>query len=91
LYAQVGYKFRDSLIGATTFMPYASIQHSSFDRLDKSMNYYDIGMNWLLKHHVSKLTFSFQSRPVYYSNSEGMGILNGRKGAFVLQYQVFFN
>ncbi len=91
LYAQVGYKFKDSLIGSTTLMPYMSMQHSKFDRLDKGMNYYDLGVNWLLKGHVSKLTLAYQDRPVYYSNTDGFGILTERKGALVLQYQVFFN
>jgi len=87
LYAQVGYKFKDNLIGKTTLMPYASIQHANYDRLNDAMNFYDFGVNWLLPNHVSKLTVSYQDRPVY----NGAGDQITRKGAVVAQYQVFFN
>lgn len=87
LYAQLGYKFKDDLIGNTTLMPYASIQHANYDRLNTAMNFYDLGVNWLLAGHTSKLTLSYQNRPVYNTS----GDLLTHKNAFVAQYQVFFN
>ncbi|BAV07258.1 hypothetical protein SAMN05421788_102118 [Filimonas lacunae] len=89
LYAQVGYKFNNNLVGNTTFMPYASIQHASYERLDKAMNYWEAGVNWLLKGHTSKLTFTYQNRPIYEQQTAGNATLTGHKGAFVMQYQVF--
>ena len=87
LYLQAGYKFKDNLIGKTTLMPYASVQHANYDRLNDNMNFFDIGVNWLLANHVSKFTVAYQDRPVY----NGTGDLITRKGAVVAQYQVYFN
>jgi hypothetical protein len=51
------------------------------------MDFLDLGISWLLKGHTSKLTTAWQRRPVYQTD----GNLDGRKSAFLLQYQVFFN
>jgi hypothetical protein len=87
LYGQIGYKFKENLIGKTTLMPYASIQSSNFNRLKDQMNFYDIGVNWLLANHTSKFTVSYQDRPIY--NTAGDQV--SRNGSVVAQYQVFFN
>ena len=78
---------KDDLIGKTTLMPYVSIQHANYDRLNDAMNFYDLGVNWLLAGHTSKFTLSYQNRPVY----DTAGDLLAHKGAVVAQYQVFFN
>jgi hypothetical protein len=87
LYAQVGYKLKDNLIGKTTLMPYVSMQHANYDRLNSAMNFYDAGINWLLAGHNSKFTLAYQNRPVYNVS----GDLTSHKSAFIAQYQVFFN
>ncbi|MCW4469483.1 hypothetical protein OGH69_10940 [Flavobacterium sp. MFBS3-15] len=84
---QAGYKFRDNLIGNTTLMPYASLQYANYERLNDGMAYLDAGVNWLLAGHTSKLTISYQDRPVY--NTAGDKISS--RGAVVAQYQVSFN
>jgi len=86
-YVQAGYKMRDNLIGNTTLMPYVSLQYADYERLSDPMAYYDVGVNWLLAGHASKLTLSYQDRLVY--NNAGDNIT--RRGAVVAQYQVFFN
>ncbi len=87
VYAQFGYKMKDNLIGKTTVMPYASVQHANYERLNKAMNFYDVGLNILTNGHTSKFTLAYQNRPLF-SNS---GELLTHKGAFIAQYQVFFN
>lgn len=87
LYAQAAYKLKDNLIGKTTLMPYVSLQHANYERLNKSMAFYDVGINWLLAGHNSKFTVAYQNRPVY----DTAGDLTTRKGAFIAQYQVFIN
>ena len=77
---------KDDLIGKTTLMPYVSIQHANYDRLNDVMNFYDLGVNWLLAGHTSKLTLSYQNRPVY----DTAGDLIKHKDVIVAQYQVFF-
>lgn len=92
LYGQVGYKFKNNLIGSTTLMPYASLQYAAYDRLANKMKYWELGTSWLLKGHTSKLTFAYQSRPVYETvPSATKAVQTDRKGSVVLQYQVFLN
>ncbi len=77
---------KDDLIGKTSLIPYVSIQHANYDRLNDAMNFYDLGVNWLLAGHTSKLTLSYQNRPVY----DTAGDLIKHKDVIVAQYQVFF-
>ena len=70
-YAQAGYKFKDNLLGETTFMPYLSYQYSKYKRLADDLHYFDAGVSWLLAGHTSKLTFSYQNRPVYITQPNG--------------------
>ncbi|MCY7350420.1 MAG: hypothetical protein LH606_07105, partial [Cytophagaceae bacterium] len=92
LYAQAGYKLKNGLLGTYgTFMPYASVQHSTFGRLADPVNFYDVGINWLLAGHTSKLTMAYQSRPIYTTDAGGIAHATTRKGSAILQYQVFFN
>ncbi|VXB06861.1 conserved exported hypothetical protein [Flavobacterium sp. 9AF] len=87
VYGQIGYKLKENLIGKTTLMPYISLQHANYGRLNNSMNFYDVGVNWLLSNHTSKFTLAYQDRPVY--NTQGDQIT--RKGAVIAQYQIYFN
>jgi hypothetical protein len=87
VYAQVGYKLKDNLIGNATLMPYASIQSAKYERLNDQMNFIDVGMNLLLSGHTSKVTLAYQSRPIYNTNGDKID----RLGGGVLQYQIYFN
>ena len=87
LYAQVGYKLKDNLIGKTTLMPYASVQHANYERLKDPVDYTDLGVSWLLNGQTSKLTAAYQSRPLYNNAGEKID----RKGSLIVQYQVYFN
>ncbi|SFO48866.1 hypothetical protein SAMN05428949_5373 [Chitinophaga sp. YR627] len=92
LYGQIGYKFKNNLIGKTTLMPYASLQYAHYERLNDNMAFWDAGVNWLLKGHTSKLTFAYQSRPVYQLNAVSGGADKiDRKGSVLVQFQVFLN
>lgn len=91
IYAQLGYKMKNELLGkAGTLMPYASAQYSNFQKLSDPMVYYDLGINLLLSGHSSKLTLSYQNRPVFTSNILGDYHVTERKSALVMQYQVSF-
>ena len=74
--------------GNGTLMPYVSIQSAKYHRLDKQMNVADVGVNWLIKGHTSKLTLDYQLRPVYEQGAELMK--TSTRGQAVLQYQIFF-
>ena len=90
-YLQVGYLMKKDLLGEDngTLMPYASLMSANYTRLDKQMNVVNVGMNWLMKGHTSKLTLDFQNRP-YYAQQGSDLIRSGRKNQVVLQYQIFF-
>lgn len=92
VYAQVGYKLKNDLLGEGngTLMPYATIQSAKFDRLDKQMNVYDLGVNWLIKGHTSKITLDWQLRPTYTPQGTDLIRDNGVKSQVNLQYQIFF-
>ncbi|SIT97505.1 hypothetical protein SAMN05660493_02225 [Epilithonimonas bovis DSM 19482] len=87
LYAQAGYKFKNNLIGNTTLMPYFALQHSNYEKFNDAVNFWDMGVNWLLSGHTSKFTISYQNRPVY----DVAGDKITTKGAVLAQYQVNFN
>jgi len=64
---------RKDLFGSMgTLMPYASLMSGDYDRLSDGMNVVDIGVNWLIKGHTSKLTLDYQSRPVYESQGQDL-------------------
>jgi hypothetical protein len=90
-YAQVGYLMKKDLLGEGngTLMPYVSMQSAKYHRLDKQMNVVDIGVNWLIKGHGSKISLDYQSRPNYDQQGTEL-ISNGRNGQVVLQYQISF-
>ena len=53
------------------------------------MNVYNIGLNWLLKGHTSKLTLDYQVRPTYAQQGTNL-VKNSTRGQAVLQYQIVF-
>ncbi|MCA6074687.1 hypothetical protein [Fulvivirga sedimenti] len=87
LYGQLGYKLKDNALWKTSFMPYIATEIGFFERLNDTMVFYDAGINWLLDANTSKLTIAYQNRPLFRTN----GDLDGRRGAVLLQYQVYFN
>jgi hypothetical protein len=91
LYAQVGYLLKKDLLGEGngTLMPYASLMSASYDRLEDPMNVWDVGVNWFIKGHNSKITIDYQNRPAFI-NEGGDYIKDGTKGQVLLQYQIFF-
>jgi hypothetical protein len=90
VYAQAGYKFKDGLLGSQgTLMPFVSMQHSDYTRLQDPMNLYNLGVNWLIKGHSGKLTLNYENRPVYKASSVANELVkDGRRGSWILQYQI---
>jgi hypothetical protein len=88
VYAQAGYLFKHDLLGdAGTLMPYASLTHANYKQLSDNMDVYNVGVNWLIKGHTSKLSLDYQIRPVY-SAAEGELTKSTTRGQVVLQYQI---
>lgn len=90
VYAQLGYLFRQDLLGSNgTLLPYASAQIAGYKRVTETMGVYNLGINWLIRGHNSKMTLDYQTRPYYNAAASGQLSPQGRRGALTLQYQVF--
>lgn len=75
--------------GKGQLMPYVSVQHADYKRIEGAMDAYHAGVNWLIKGHSSKITLDYQNRPWYTPSGSDL-LAGGRRGQVVLQYQVFF-
>lgn len=90
IYAQVGYLLKKDLLGDQgTLMPYASLMSGDYMRLNDRMNVIDVGINWFIKGHSSKISLDYQNRPVYEQQG-GELVKTSNKGQVVLQYQISF-
>lgn len=88
-YAQIGYLFKKDLLGKMgTLQAFAASQYAHWDRLQSNMAMYELGFNWLIDGNRAKLSFNYQSRPIFKQNSSGDWIENSRKGMFVTQFQI---
>ena len=91
LYGQLGYKFKDNLLGNRgTLQVYGNCQYAIYDALSDPMLLWDLGVNWLIKGHNSKFTLDYQNRPYFSENNVGQLKQTNRYGQFVLQYQIAF-
>jgi hypothetical protein len=89
LYLQAGYLMkRDLLKSWGTLQPYAALQYSRLERLGEPMAMYEAGFNWLINGHQSKLSFNYQSRPVYERDDAGAWGISSRKAMWVMQWQM---
>jgi hypothetical protein len=95
IYAQAGYLFKRDLLGSQgTLQPYATFQRNMFRALADAANVYDVGVNWIMNGHKSKISFDYQNRPIYNNIVPGdlTGVkpsVSGRRGCFVMQYQIY--
>ncbi|MBU2948042.1 OprO/OprP family phosphate-selective porin [Zobellia uliginosa] len=87
VYLQAGYLFPKMrrIKDYGRLQPYAAVQYSNFERLEDPMIYYDLGINWFLKAHLSKFSLSLQNRPIYNATAQGLEV-DSRKWSAVLQY-----
>jgi hypothetical protein len=91
VYAQFGYLLPKKLLGETNgqLMPYASGQFADYGALqNKSMLIFDIGFNWLIDGHRSKLSLDYQNRPTFFKDTNGNVQSGARKSCVILQYQI---
>lgn len=91
-YAQFGYLLPKKVLGEShgQLMPYASAQFGNFNALQsQSMLIYNLGLNWLIKGHQSKLSLDYQNRPTYFVDPSNTVKQGSRKSCVVLQYQIY--
>ncbi|WP_026462826.1 hypothetical protein [Adhaeribacter aquaticus] len=87
VYGQLGYLLANNLLGEDRgqLQPYVTYYHGRFELLNDPTNVYNIGFNYLLTGHRSKVSLDYQNRP-YYNTAEKVA---GRRGSITLQYQLF--
>ena len=72
-------------------MPYLSSQYADYGALQhKGMLLVDVGLNWFVNGHRSKISLDYQNRPTYSLNSNKDVLVGTRKGCVTLQYQIAF-
>ncbi|MCU0450723.1 MAG: hypothetical protein MUC97_12925 [Bernardetiaceae bacterium] len=89
-FGEMGYKLKDGLLGkAGTLQPYLTLQYANYQRLADPMALWDVGFNWLLTNgYNGKLSFNYQSRPIYHTDVTGNITKTDRRGMFIVQYVV---
>lgn len=89
IYIQTGYIFRKDLLGKVgTIQPYLATQYSNFELLKDPMIMFEGGLNWLIDGQRTKISFNYQSRPIFDSDDSGDYISTKRTGMFVTQLQI---
>ncbi|MFY0606233.1 MAG: hypothetical protein JXR10_05930 [Cyclobacteriaceae bacterium] len=68
---------------------YVNLEYGSFEALDDPMIVYELGVNYLLKGHKSKISLGMQQRPLFMLEN-GETRRSEYLGMYVLQYQVRF-
>lgn len=92
VYGQFGYLMKRDLfgVGNGTLMPYVQAQIATYQRVTNTLGVYNLGVNYLIKGHNSKLTLDYQNRPFYKPSSSSSSLsAGGRRSLITLQYQVF--
>ncbi|SDK41373.1 hypothetical protein SAMN05421823_102676 [Catalinimonas alkaloidigena] len=87
-YAQVGYLTPRTWLGDDqgALQPYFALMYADYDRLQDGMAVTNLGVNWLLKGHTSKITLDWQNRPLFTR----AGVATGRRSQVTAQYQIYF-
>lgn len=90
VYSQLGYLMRQDMLGdgKGTLMPYVQAQVASYQRVTQTLGVYTIGLNYLVNGHNGKITIDYQNRPFYETAGTQIAPA-GRRGQFLLQYQLF--
>lgn len=83
-YTQAGLLLPKTLGKKVRVQPVAAYALKNLEALDEPGHFYDIGSNFFLDGHHSKITVQYSSRPLYYNNK-----VFKRAGEWLLQFQVY--
>lgn len=90
VYTQIGYllpSIRADL--ANRWMPYLAATLAQYDRLGNHATHtFNVGINYFIQGHKSKLSLDYQNRPTYQINQGELGSGN-RMSSLSLQFQLF--
>lgn len=85
-YAQLGYLMPVGRRNTRQLQPFLTFQYGRLQALDDAAVIYESGFNYYLNSQRSKISFGYQSRPVFIHTDHEIR-QEARKGMAVLQYQ----
>lgn len=88
LYTQAGLLLPKGNKGKMRMQPFAAHTYKKFEAIDQSGHYFDAGINFFLDGHHAKITPQYSTRPVYF-DVNGQKKINGTKGEFLIQVQIY--
>jgi hypothetical protein len=87
-YTQAGLLLPKGNKGKMRIQPFGAYTLKKFDALDQNGNYLDVGANFYIDGHHAKITPQYSTRPLYF-NQNGQRRIDGNKGEFLLQFQIY--
>ncbi len=91
IYLQGGLRLPNDLFKENgTLMPYFSYRWSKYDKLKDAFSVVNLGVNWLINKHQSKVSLNYELRPVFLKQNNGDITNSSNAGSAWIQYQTFF-
>ena len=87
IYTEAGY-LMPKMGDKGQFMPYMTYTYNQFEKLDSSTDHLNVGLNYFMNGHNSKITAQYGMRSIVESNTAGELVKTGSKGELVVQFQV---
>jgi hypothetical protein len=87
-YTQAGFLLPKSEKGKLRIQPFGAYTYKKLEALDDNGHYFDVGANFFIDGHHAKITPQYSTRPLYY-NQNGQRRIDGNKGEFILQFQIY--
>jgi hypothetical protein len=84
-YLQGGYLLPNKNNKVVRVMPYFMLTHAKYDKFNDAMNVFDLGLNFFLKAHKTKVSLDYQNRPIYNNTNWRV---QDRLGLFIVQLQM---
>ncbi len=85
-YLQAAYLFKKDFLGdKVPLQPFATVEIANYKALKEPMQVFDVGFNWLINGHKSKISHNYKLRPVYGLDQK----IASRTSSLILQCQNF--
>jgi hypothetical protein len=88
LYTQAGLLLPKGNKGKMRIQPFAAHTYKKLEALDDNGHYFDVGANFFIDGHHAKITPQYSTRPLYFE-MDGKRRINGTRGEFLLQFQIY--
>lgn len=91
IYAEAGYLLPTNVLGEKNgkLQVFGAFTMKDLDYLKDAGTYYDLGVNYYMAGHHSKLTLQYSDRCWYKTDAAGDKVIGGRKGEVILQAMIY--